>query len=118
MSRTFEMDDADILKEYREAKFPREQIKILAEQNLVAPKVMREFIMEKLGSAPELRSSPKRPGCFRWTDDNIEKVRELAGKRMSDSEIAEQMGVSVSSVRQLRYAQGIPIGKHIKRKRA
>lgn len=114
----FVMSEADILKEYREAKFPREQIKILAEQNLVTPKVMRDFIVSRLGEAPKLRSSPKRPGCFRWTKENIEAVRNMAAQRMSDSEIAGRMGVSTASVRQLRYAQGIPIGKYEERKRA
>lgn len=114
----FVMSEADILKEYREAKFPREQIKILADQNLVKPKVMRDFIVSKLGNAPEFRSSPKRPGCFRWTKENVETVRNMAAQKMSDTEIGKCLGVSTGSVRQLRYANGIPIGKYEERKRA
>lgn len=118
MGYTFVMAEADILKEYREAKDPRAQIRILAEQNLVSPKVMRDFIVSKLGKAPKLRSMPKRPGCFRWTKENVDAVRRLTAQKKTDSEIAEWIGVSVSSVRNVRYAYGIPIGKYEERKRA
>lgn len=115
---SFVMSEGDILKEYREAKFPREQIKILADQNLVTPKVMREFILSKIGEAPAFRTTKRLPGCFCWTETNVEAVRRLAAQKKTDSEIAERIGVSVSSVRNARYAYGIPIGKYEERKRA
>ena len=117
-SYVFEMEEADILKEYREAKFPAKQIKILAEQNLVPPKVMREVIVSRLGDEAKLRTMPVRKGCYCWTEESIEDVRKLAGMKMSDSEIGECLGVSAVSVRNIRYAHGIPIGKYVERKRA
>ena len=106
----FVMSEEDILREYREAKFPREQIKILADQNLVSAKVMREFIILRLGGAPALRTCKRKNG-FRWTPERVEAVRKMAARKMSDSEIGEHMGCTKSSIRQLRYAYGIPIGK-------
>lgn len=117
-SYTFIMAEGDILKEYREAKSPRAQIKILAEQNLVPPKVMREFIISALGDAPACFVTRRRKGCLCWTDENIEKIKEMVQKKMTDSEIAERMETSVGSVKSLRYAYGIPIGRREKRKRA
>lgn len=116
MSKSFKMDDADILKEYREAKSPSKQIKILAEQNLVSTKVMKQFIFSKLGTIP--KAPVKKSRTVFWTANNVEAVRSMVAQSMSDSEIAEQLGVSASGVRQLRYAHGIPIGKYEKNKRA
>ena len=118
MKYEFIMAEADILKEYREAKDPRAQIKILADQNLVPAKVMREFIISKTGQAPAFRTTKRLPGCFRWTKENVDTVRRLAAQKKTDSDIAERIGVSVSSVRNARYAYGIPIGKYEERKRA
>lgn len=111
----FEMDEADILKEYREAKSPSKQIKILAEQNLVPPKVMREFIVSRLGKKAKV--SEKKSKVVFWTPERIESLRRMAASGMYDKDIAERLGVSLCSVKGTRYEHGIPCGRYDARNR-
>ena len=109
------MSEADILKEYREAKYPVKQIKILAEQNLVEEKVMREFIFSMIGRD---RAKPKgRSKAKLWTQENVEAVKKMVAARMCDADIARELGLRVETVKNLRYAYGIPVGRYDMRKR-
>ena len=111
----FEMSEADILKEYREAKYPAKQIKILAEQNLVPPKVMREFIVSRLGKKAKV--SEKKSRVVFWTAERIESLRKMAASGMYDKDIAERLGVSLCSVKVTRHEHGIPCGRYDARNR-
>ena len=49
----FYMSEGDIIKSYREAKFPETQVTVLAELNLVPVKVMREFLLKFFDDVPK-----------------------------------------------------------------
>lgn len=107
------MSRADIFKEYREAKDPGAQVKILAELNDVPVSVIKGVLEVFLGHAP---ASPVRVRTGReaklWTPENAEAIKELAGKGMVDDEIGRKLSLSVCTVKNIRYAYGIPIGRH------
>ena len=56
----FYMSEGDIIKSYREAKFPETQVTVLAELNLVPVKVMREFLLKFFDDVPKTSSGRKK----------------------------------------------------------
>lgn len=48
--------------------------------------------------------------AFRWTEEKIEKLRQLAASGCNDDQSAEALGVSVKSVKECRRHRGITSG--------
>lgn len=80
------MTPEEICKDYRQAKKPKQQIKILAELNLCTP----EEITAILQDAGELKSEAVKGN----KEETKKRLIELFEQGYSNAEIAEQMGLT------------------------
>ena len=99
------MSDFEILRDYREARDKKEQVKILADMNLCTQKEIVELLVRH-GIKAKYRK------C--WNEEKLEKLKVLHGQEMTDEEMAEELSFSSQYVGQLRRALGLK--KHKKRK--
>lgn len=102
------MSPQDIFKEYREAKDPKAQIKILADQNVCA---VRDIIDILISFGVEIKQRKKRKpsvGKIRWSEELIKQVEQLYFLDVNDREIADMLETSVANVRRVMYENGMP----------
>ena len=96
MGKILHMSPADIFKEYREAKDPKEQIKILADENICGA---REIIDVLISFGVNIKQRKKiKPSV--WTEEQIKKVEDMYLSGVKDSEIAKEFNTSVINLRQ------------------
>ena len=120
------MDIGAMAREVKAAKDPREQINILADLNLCAPREIAEALeaagaLEGTGLRPRQFSSDYKPvppsksketpGSKSWkkyakTFDE-KKARKLFDKGLSDEAIADQLHVAVRRIAEWRRASGL-----------
>lgn len=110
------MSDWEIRREYRFAKDKANQIRILADENVVKHVRMWEYLISMGLEVPPLsdvidirtrRRIPFKEHVF----------MDLYNRRLSDAKIAQIMGVSYTCVYQRRHKMGLPAnggGRHPK----
>lgn len=89
----FYMSDWEIIDTYRKAKHPKEQIKILADMNLVDPKVIKNFLESK-GELVVTKNEARHI----WTRELEDKLLEMRKAGTPYLEIAKAFGVTESSI--------------------
>lgn len=104
MEKMLYMTPADIFKEYREAKYPKEQIKILADENVCG---VREIIDVLISFGVNIKQRKRRKATV-WTEEQIKKVEDMYLSGVKDSEIAKEFNTSVINLRQcVLYKYGL-----------
>lgn len=83
------MTEGEIIADYRQAKDPEAQIKILADLNCTSEDVIREIV----GLPPS-----KQRGGKAKREEQSNRIRELYNQGFTDKEISEKLGVSASTV--------------------
>lgn len=86
--------DSEIVASYRQAKYPKQQVRILADLNATSEKVIKN-ILEKAGIV------------IMGKGVNREQIAKLYEQGLSDSEISKAVGVSHETVRQWRIKEGL-----------
>lgn len=95
MEKMLHMSPADIFKEYREAKDPKEQIKILADENVCGA---REIIDVLISFGVNIKQRKKiKPSV--WTEKQIAEVEKMYLSGVKEGEIAEKFNTSVINLR-------------------
>ena len=114
----FTMDDAEIRTSYNTAKDPKAQIKVLAELNAVTPSVMAAKLLELGCDVPEMPKVKQRPLRAHDVLFNEDRARALFADGKSDLDIAEMLGISVSTFAAWRRKNGMkrPMGGAAPRK--
>jgi len=98
-----EMSEFEVLREYRQAKYPEKQITILAQLN----GVRRGQIVEILRAGGE-RVEPRRSrGRISLNALRRSQAEKMIKEGCSDSEIARTLGVSRAAVTYLRRKNGV-----------
>lgn len=95
----------EILRDYRQAKDKKEQIKILADMNLCTQKEVVELLV-KHGINAKYRKSKN--------EAKLEKLKVLHSQGLTDEEMAEKLRFKPEYVRQLRVR--LDLNKNKKRK--
>ena len=114
----FTMDDAEIRTSYNTAKDPKAQIKVLAELNVTTPSAIAAKLRElgcDVPDMPEVKQRPLRAHDVLF-DEN--RARALFAEGKSDLDIAEMLGISVSTFAAWRRKNGMkrPMGGAAPRK--
>ena len=114
----FTMDDAEIRTSYNTAKDPKAQIKVLAELNVTTPSAIAEKLRElgcDVPDMPEVKQRPLRAHDVLFDED---RARALFADGKSDLDIAEMLGISVSTFAAWRRKNGMkrPMGGAAPRK--
>lgn len=96
------MSDHEILRMYREARFPDREIGILAELNAVSRAEMREKLRQ-LGAVldgpkPKRKPPEKKPEKRAYRRVDEEQARRLWEQGLSDNAIAGELGVSGNAI--------------------
>ena len=108
----FTMDDAEIRTSYNTAKDPKAQIKVLAELNVTTPSAIAAKLRElgcDVPDMPEVKQRPLRAHDVLFDED---RARSLFADGKSDLDIAEMLGISVSTFAAWRRKNGMkrPMG--------
>ena len=92
------MSKGEIVADWRQAKDPVSQVKILAELNGVTRDVI-EGILVEYGYKP--RRKPKPPGTKSnaWTADDVAELRELYAQGIPREEIANRLQRSYLAIK-------------------
>ena len=114
----FTMDDAEIRTSYNTAKDPKAQIKVLAELNVTTPSAIAAKLRElgcDVPDMPEVKQRPLRAHDVLFDED---RARALFADGKSDLDIAEMLGISVSTFAAWRRKNGMkrPMGGAAPRK--
>lgn len=114
----FTMDDAEIRTSYNTAKDPKAQIKVLAELNVTTPSAIAAKLRElgcDVPDMPEVKQRPLRAHDLLFDED---RARALFADGKSDLDIAEMLGISVSTFAAWRRKNGMkrPMGGAAPRK--
>ena len=114
----FTMDDAEIRTSYNTAKDPKAQIKVLAELNVTTPSAIAAKLRElgcDVPDMPEVKQRPLRAHDVLFDED---RARALFAEGKSDLDIAEMLGISVSTFAAWRRKNGMkrPMGGAAPRK--
>ena len=114
----FTMDDAEIRTSYNTAKDPKAQIKVLAELNVTTPSAIAAKLRElgcDVPDMPEVKQRPLRAHDVLFDED---LARALFAEGKSDLDIAEMLGISVSTFAAWRRKNGMkrPMGGAAPRK--
>lgn len=103
----FTMDDAEIRTSYNTAKNQAAQVQVLAELNATTPAAMAAKLRElgcDVPEPPEVKQRPLRAHDVLF-DEN--RVRALFAEGKSDLDIAEMLGISVSTFAAWRRKNGM-----------
>ena len=112
------MDDAEIRTSYNTAKDPKAQIKVLAELNVTTPSAIAAKLRElgcDVPDMPEVKQRPLRAHDVLFDED---RARALFEEGKSDLDIADMLGISVSTFAAWRRKNGMkrPMGGAAPRK--
>ena len=112
------MDDAEIRTSYNTAKDPKAQIKVLAELNVTTPSAIAAKLRElgcDVPDMPEVKQRPLRAHDVLFDED---RARALFAEGKCDLDIAEMLGISVSTFAAWRRKNGMkrPMGGAAPRK--
>ena len=103
----FTMDDTEIRTSYNTAKDPKAQIKVLAELNVTTPSAIAAKLRElgcDVPDMPEVKQRPLRAHDVLFDED---RARALFAEGKSDLDIAEMLGISVSTFATWRRKNGM-----------
>lgn len=108
----FTMDDAEIRTSYNTAKNREAQVQVLAELNATTPSVMAAKLRELGCDVPEMPKVKQRPLRAHDVLFNEDRARALFADGKSDLDIAEMLGISVSTFAAWRRKNGMkrPMG--------
>lgn len=114
----FTMDDAEIRTNYNTAKNREAQVQVLAELNATTPSVMAAKLLELGCDVPEMPKVKQRPLRAHDVLFNEDRARALFADGKSDLDIAEMLGISVSTFAAWRRKNGMkrPMGGAAPRK--
>ena len=112
------MDDTEIRNSYNTAKNPAAQVQVLAELNAVTPSVMAAKLLELGCDVPEMPKVKQRPLRAHDVLFDEDRARALFADGKSDLDIAEMLGISVSTFAAWRRKNGMkrPMGGAAPRK--
>ena len=96
------MSEFEILRDYRQAKDKKEQVKILADMNMCTQKEMKAYL-EQHGVNAKARNT--------WTDETVRKFQKLFHEGLSDNELADAMSLKVSTIYTMRIKYGLKRNK-------
>ncbi len=106
------MTEAEVCREYRQAKDKQAQIGILAELNLCTQDEIRALLVRNgfLKDLPEKkpaarRNQSRKKGTVSW---DTEQALALCEEGRTDRKIGEALGVAPSTVCKWRKAEGLP----------
>ena len=103
----FTMDDTEIRNSYNTAKNPAAQVQVLAELNAVTPSAMAAKLRELGCDVPEMPKVNQRPLRAHDVLFNEDRARALFAEGKSDLDIAEMLGISVSTFATWRRKNGM-----------
>ena len=103
----FTMDDTEIRTSYNTAKNQAAQVQVLAELNAVPQAVMAEKLRELGCDVPEMPKVNQRPLRAHDVLFNEDRARALFAEGKSDLDIAEMLGISVSTFATWRRKNGM-----------
>lgn len=107
-----QMSDAEIIASFRGAKNQKKQIRVLADLNSVNLDEMRLYL-HQLGEPVELpKENPRKVRKPPAPAFDVSRALALHAEGLSDLDIAEQLGVKVTSFAAWRRGQGIPANIH------
>ena len=114
----FTMDDTEIRNSYNTAKNQAAQVQVLAELNAVTPSAMAAKLRELGCDVPEMPKVNQRPLRAHDVLFDENRARALFAEGKSDLEIAEMLGISVSTFAAWRRKNGMkrPMGGAAPRK--
>ena len=114
----FTMDDTEIRTSYNTAKNQAAQVQVLAELNAVTPSAMAAKLRELGCDVPEMPKVNQRPLRAHDVLFNEDRARALFAEGKSDLDIAEMLGISVSTFAAWRRKNGMkrPMGGAAPRK--
>ena len=114
----FTMDDAEIRTSYNTAKNQAAQVQVLAELNAVTPSEMAAKLRELGCDVPEMPEVKQRPLRAHDVLFDEDRARALFADGKSDLDIAEMLGISVSTFAAWRRKNGMkrPMGGAAPRK--
>ncbi len=115
-----QMTAEEIRRDYRLAKNPEAQVKVLAEINAVTPKIIWRIIDGQSIEEATARRPPKSyyvpKGLVKhWTSEEKARLKEMWREGYLAKEIAAELGRSVDSVLGAAYNYGLH-RRHRKRK--
>lgn len=103
----FTMDDTEIRNSYNTAKNQAAQVQVLAELNAVTPSAMAAKLRELGCDVPEMPKVNQRPLRAHDVLFNEDRARALFAEGKSDLDIAEMLGISVSTFATWRRKNGM-----------
>lgn len=103
----FTMDDTEIRNSYNTAKNQAAQVQVLAELNAVTPSAMAAKLRELGCDVPEMPKVNQRPLRAHDVLFNEDRARALFAEGKSDLDIAEMLGISVSTFAAWRRKNGM-----------
>ena len=108
----FTMDDAEIRTSYNTAKNQAAQVQVLAELNATTPSVMAAKLRELGCDVPDMPQVKQRPLRAHDVLFDEDRARSLFADGKSDLDIAEMLGISVSTFAAWRRKNGMkrPMG--------
>ena len=114
----FTMDDAEIRTSYNTAKDPKAQINVLAELNVTTPSAIAAKLRELGCDVPDMPDVKQRPLRAHDVLFDEDRARALFAEGKSDLDIAEMLGISVSTFAAWRRKNGMkrPMGGAAPRK--
>jgi len=87
------MTKADIYREYKQAKNPKLQIGILADENGVEPDVIRAIVKKMAAAETDKPAHENEPDCYQ-----IGRIIELYNKGKTYRQIAEMLSITLATV--------------------
>ena len=103
----FTMDDTEIRNSYNTAKNQAAQVQVLAELNAVTPSAMAAKLRELGCDVPEMPKVNQRPLRAHDVLFNEDRAMALFAEVKSDLDIAEMLGISVSTFATWRRKNGM-----------
>ena len=103
----FTMDDTEIRTSYNTAKNQAAQVQVLAELNAVTPSAMAAKLRELGCDVPEMPEVKQRPLRAHDVLFDENRARALFAEGKSDLDIAEMLGISVSTFAAWRRKNGM-----------
>lgn len=85
------MTEGQIVSDYRQAKDPEKQIKVLAELNAVKPAVIKDVLIKHGEIQPDKKEKEKM-ATAEWTSDEVAFMLEKKKLGLTAEQIAQKMG--------------------------